>query len=134
MPTDIGLERRDFWTALAAAHPAFGITPASGAERELRLGGHPDLRLKLSISQDKTSVYLVSATPAGRAFVAQHARALAKALGTVAGASTGEADKGRFFRKDTRLGFTQRSQWPEVIAWLGAQAARYDGALRDLGR
>ena len=129
MTTDIGAVRRAFWGQLAAAAPDLGIQPATGQERELRLAGHPDLRLKLSLSQGKTSVYLVAAAPAGRTFVTAHLRDLARELRTVVGAATGEADKGRWFRKDTKIDVTQPSQWPAVIAWLLDQRARYEAAV-----
>jgi hypothetical protein len=131
MAQDIGARRAAFWAALAEQAPEFGLTPGIGGERELAVGGRDDLRLKLSLSQDKSSVYLVARSASGRAFVEGNSDALARALRTVPGQATREAGQGRWFRKDNpRACFTVQSQWPEALRWFRAQQAAFDRAVR----
>jgi hypothetical protein len=133
MRDDLGERRLAFWTELATAAPDLGIQPGPGTDRETAVGDHPGLRLKMTVSQDKTSVYLVAKSPEGRAFVTGNLPALSAALRTVAGSASGEADSGRWFRKDNaRACVTLKSQWPEAIRWLRAQHAAFDRAVRGL--
>lgn len=131
LSTTLEQQRAEFWNRLAIEAPELGIQPGSGTDRETQVGGRDDLRLKMTVSQDKTSVYLVAKTPAGRAFVQGHLPALGTALRTVVSGASGEADKGRWFRKDNpRACVTLKSQWPEAIRWLRAQHAAFDRAVR----
>jgi hypothetical protein len=126
-------QRAEFWQRLADEAPELGIQPGPGTDRETHVGGRDDVRLKMTVSQDKTSVYLVAKSPAGRAFVLAHLPALGTALRTVVGGASGEADKGRWFRKDNaRACVTLKSQWPEALRWLRAQHAAFDRAVRGL--
>lgn len=131
MPDDPGARRAAFWMELAAEAPDFALASGTGQEREVAVGGHDDLRLKLSLSQDRSSVYLVAKGPTGRAFVQGNLDALARGLRTVAGAASGEAERGRWFRKDNpRACVTLKSQWPEARRWFRAQHAAFDRAIR----
>ena len=131
MAEDLGARRAAFWEQLAAEAPEFGIAPGTGQEREVAVGGRDDLRLKLSLSQDKSSVYLVAKSASGRAFVLAHADALARSLRTVVGDASREAGQGRWFRKDNpRACVTLKSQWPEALRWFRAQHAGFDRAVR----
>lgn len=129
MAGDPGARRAEFWARMSEAAPQLGIGPGTGQERETPLAAHPGLRLKMSISQDKTSVYLIAKTPAAAALVGANLPALAAALRTVKGAATGEAAANRWFRKDIKTSFTLPSRWPELIAWFLEQHARYDAAV-----
>ena len=132
MPPTVGAEREAFWTQLAAARPDLGITPGVGWDRTLHIPGHPHLRLRLSLSQDRTSVYLTAATPLGATWMTQNLREVGRVLGQVVGAATGEAAQGRWFRRNVPLSVTQRSQWQGMIDFLSAQQTRYTNALAQI--
>ncbi|RVT86922.1 hypothetical protein DXV76_02200 [Rhodobacteraceae bacterium CCMM004] len=126
-------ERQALWTALAEAAPEFGIVPSTGWDKELPLALGGQVRLVVSLSQDKTSVYLVGRSDAARAWIADHLDALALGLRTVPGQASGEAAARRWFRKDNpRACVTVRRQWPEAIRWVRAQHMTFSRAVRSL--
>lgn len=126
-------ERQAFWTELAAQAPEFGIEPSPGWEKELPLSRDGRVRIKMSLSQDKTSVYLVARSDEARAWVQNNLNKLSKGLRTTVGAASGEPDEGRWFRKDNpKACVTVRRQWPEVIRWLRAQHATFSAAIEKL--
>jgi len=129
----LNAERAAFWAELSAAAPELGIEPSPGQEKEIPIGQGGRLKLKLSLSQDRTSVYLVARTPEARIWVESHLRQLALALRTVVGDVTGDAAAGRWFRRDNaKASVTIRRQWPEAIRWLRAQHATYTRAVSSI--
>ncbi|TFL19342.1 flagellar hook-length control protein FliK [Jannaschia formosa] len=126
-------ERAAFWAELAAAAPEFGIEGGTGQEREIGIACGGRLRIKMSLSQDRTSVYLVARSEPAREFVQRNLPELARGLRTSVGEATGEAALGRWFRKDNRKAcVTVRRQWPEAIRWLRAQHATFVRAVEGL--
>lgn len=126
-------ERTAFWADLAEAAPDLGIEPSPGWDKEIGLSHDGRVRLKMSLSQDRTSVYLVARSDAARAWIMAHLDDLAKGIRTTVGTASGEPEKGRWFRKDNRKAcVTQRRQWPEAIRWLRAQHQTYAKAVKDL--
>ncbi|WP_425097965.1 hypothetical protein [Tropicibacter sp. S64] len=123
-------ERQAFWAALSEAAPELGIEASPGWEKEIGLSRDGRVRIKMSLSQDKTSVYLVARSDAARDWVLAHLDGLAKELRTTVGTASGEPDKGRWFRKDNaKACVTVRRQWPEAIRWLRAQHATFKSAI-----
>lgn len=123
-------ERLDFWTAFAEAAPDLGLTPSPGQEKELPLACEGRVRLVMSLSQDKTSVYLVGRSDAAKAWIVDHLHDLEQGVRMVAGKTSGEAGAGRWFRKDTtQAAVTQRRQWPEMRRWLLAQHQTFARAV-----
>ncbi|MGY6549631.1 MAG: hypothetical protein ACXIU7_11610 [Roseinatronobacter sp.] len=126
----LNTERAAFWAALSLAAPDLGIEASPGWEKELPLPGDARLKFKISLSQDKTSVYLFTRAPEMRGWIEAHLDALARGLRTTPGAATGQAAQGRFFRKDNaKACFTVRRQWPEAIRWLRAQHLTFSQAV-----
>ena len=126
-------ERQAFWAALAEAAPELGIELGTGHEREIPLSRDGRVKIKMSLSQDKTSVYLVARSPEAKDWVNANLEGLAKGLRTVAGAATNEAAQGRWFRKDNpKACVTVRRQWPEAIRWLRAQHMTFSKAIQTL--
>ena len=129
----MNLERHAFWAALAEAAPDLGIDPSPGWEKEIPLSSDGAVRIKMSLSQDRTSVYLVARSDAGRAWIVANNSGLARLLRTVPGATTREAAQGRWFRKDNAGAcVTVRHQWPEAIRWLRAQHQTFARAVQTL--
>lgn len=127
------VERYAFWTMLAEAAPEFGIDAGPGWEREIGLSADGTVRIKMSLSQDKTSVYLIATSENARTWIEANLVDLAKELRTTVGAGTGERDNGRLFRKDNpKACVTVRRQWPEAIRWLRAQHATFKNAIKSL--
>jgi hypothetical protein len=126
-------ERLAFWAALAEAAPDLGIDPGPGQEREIPLSQDGRVRIKMSLSQDRTSVYLVARSDPARAWVNAHIGDLSRLLRTVPGAATREAEHERWFRKDNaKACVTVRRQWPEAIRWLRAQHLTFSRAIQTL--
>ena len=126
-------EREAFWQALADAAPELGVTASPGWEKELPLSQDGRVRLKMSLSQDRTSVYLVGRSDAAKDWIGQHLPDLARGLRTTVGDASGEPQHGRWFRKDNRNAcVTVRRQWPEAIRWLRAQHATYSRAVNTI--
>lgn len=127
-------ERQAFWASLSEAAPELGIIASPGWEKEIGIGCDGRLRIEMSLSQNKTSVYLVARSDEAKAFVAQNMDALAKGLRTAPGVATGEAAERRWFRKDNpKACVTVRRQWPEAIRWLRAQYATFQRAVEQIG-
>lgn len=124
-----GVRRAEFWAQLAAAAPHLNIGPGTGQEREVALAAVPGLKLKMSVSQDKTSVYIVAKGAEATAFVTGNLPALASALRTVKGAASGEAAAKRWFRKEIKASVALPSRWPELITWFLDQHERYAAAV-----
>lgn len=123
-------ERTAFWAALSEAAPEFGIEASPGWEKEVPIGYDGRLKIKLSLSQDKSSVYLVARSKDAEDFVNAHIGELARHLRTSVGEATGEAMQKRWFRKDNpKACVTVRSQWPEAIRWFRAQHATFTRAM-----
>ena len=115
-------QRAAFWAELSEAAPELGIVASLGWDKEIPIGCGGRLRIKMSLSQDRSSVYLVARSDEAYAFVEKHLRELAQALRTAPGGATGEAAQRRWFRKNTpRACYTVKSQWPEAIRWFRAQ-------------
>ena len=125
-------EREAFWTALAAEGPELGIDPSPGWEKEIRLSKGGLIRIKMSLSQDKTSVYLVARSPEAKIWINENLDMLAKGLRTAIGQATGEASHERWFRKDNKASVTIRRQWPEAIRWLRVQYQTFYNAVRNV--
>lgn len=134
MPHDImNEERQAFWAALAEAAPELGIEASPGWEKEIPLSRDGRVKIKMSLSQDKTSVYLVARSPEAKDWVNANLEGLSKGLRTVAGEATKEAAQGRWFRKDNKNAcVTVRRQWPEAIRWLRAQHMTFSKAIQTL--
>ncbi len=129
----MNVEREAFWTELAAEAPELELDPSPGWEKEIRLSKNGQIRIKMSLSQDKTSVYLVARSPEAEIWVNQNLDPLAKGLRTVIGQATGEASQGRWFRKDNKAAsVTVRNQWPEARRWLRAQYATFYRTVRTI--
>jgi hypothetical protein len=126
-------ERLAFWAALAEAAPELGIEASPGWEKEIPLSRDGRVKFKMSLSQDKTSVYLVARSPEAKDWINANLDGLAKGLRTVAGGATNEAAQGRWFRKDNaKACVTVRRQWPEAIRWLRAQHMTFSKAIQTL--
>lgn len=126
-------ERQSFWAALAEAAPELGVEASPGWEKEIPLSRDVRVKFKMSLSQDKTSVYLVARSPDAKAWINANLEELAKGLRTVAGGATNEAAQGRWFRKDNpKACVTVRRQWPEAIRWLCAQHMTFSKAIQTL--
>ncbi|MFC3614765.1 hypothetical protein ACFORG_13410 [Lutimaribacter marinistellae] len=126
-------ERIAFWTAFKEAAPEIGIEPGGGWEKTIGLAIDGNVRVTLSLSQDKSSVYLVGRSDKARIWISANQDGIARRLRTTPGAASGEADKGRWFRKDNKKAcFTVRRQWPEAIRWLRAQYATFSKAVQEL--
>lgn len=125
-----GESRAAFWQDFAAAAPDLPIAPGPGQEREVPIGGIPGLKLKLSLSQDKTSVYLVARGPEAAQFLAVNLQALGAALLMTPGKASGEAAQGRWFRKEIKDSVALRSRWPVLVAFFLDRCRRYDAAVR----
>ena len=126
-------ERHAFWTDLSEAMPELGIQPSDGWEKEIPLSRDGRIRLKMSLSQDKTSVYLVARSDEAKTWIVDHLDDLAKELRTIPAKATPDAQKGRWFRRDNkRACVTQRRNWPEAIRWLNAQHMTFSKAVRVL--
>jgi hypothetical protein len=125
-----GEDRAAFWRELAAAAPDLGLAPGPGQEREVPIGGIAGLKLKLSLSQDKTSVYLVARSPEAAGFLAANLAALGAALMMTPGKASGEAAQGRWFRKEIKDSVALRSRWPVLAEFFLTRVARYDAAVR----
>lgn len=133
MTDRLAAQRAEFWAELAASAPEIALSTGTGQDREVPLGGPAELRLKLklSVSQDKSSVYLVARSQAGQDWIAARAEALARSLLTQPGHGSNEAAQNRWFRKDNkRACVTLRSQWPEALRWFRAQHTAFDRAVR----
>ena len=132
--TDILADRRaEFWAELAEAAPELGIAASPGWEKEIPIGCGGRLRIKMSLSQDKSSVYLVARSEEARAFVQKNIGALSRALRTARGDASGEASKGRWFRKDHARGcYTVKGQWPEAIRWFRVQHSMFLKAATEI--
>lgn len=128
----MNIERMAFWAELAAQAPELGIDASPGWEKEIPIGQGGRLKLKMSLSQDKTSVYLVARSPEATAWIQANLDALKKGLRTVPGDSSGEAGAGRWFRKDHKDAVAVRRQWPEMIRWLRAQHATVMRAIQEI--
>ncbi len=126
-------EREAFWTALSAEAPELGIDPSPGWEKELGLSKDGRVRIKMSLSQDKTSVYLVARSPEAEVWINKNLVLLEKGLRTARGDATGEASQRRWFRKDNKTAsVTVRHQWPEAIRWLRAQYQTFLKTVRSI--
>src|SRR5690606_30812518 len=91
------------------------------------------LKCKLTLSQDRSSAYLVARSPEAKQWVQRHMGTLARSLRTVVGDTTGDAAAGRWFRRDNRkASVTVRGQWPEAIRWLRAQHAAFARAVQEI--
>lgn len=129
----MNIEREASWAALSDAAPELGVQPSLGWEKEIPLRLEGRVRMVMSLSQDRTSVYLVGRAPEAKAWIKRHETALALGLRAVAGKATSEAEQGRWFRKNnTKACVTQRSQWPEMIRWLRAQHLTFSGAVNSV--
>jgi len=129
----MNVEREAFWTALAAQAPELDIDPSPGWEKEIGLSEDGRIRIKMSLSQDKTSVYLVARSPEAEIWVNENLVKLAKGLRTAIGQATGEASQKRWFRKDNKAAsVTVRHQWPEAIRWLRAQHKTFYRTVRSI--
>jgi hypothetical protein len=127
-------ERHDFWAALAIAAPDMRIEASPGWEKEVPLSASPILKFKISLSQDKTSVYLFSRSDPGEQWIKANIEDLAAGLRTSIGDATGEASQGRWFRKDNKKAcVTVRRQWPEAIRWIRAQHATFARTVAQIG-
>lgn len=127
----MNVEREAFWAALSEAAPELEIEPSPGWEKEIPLSADGRVRLKMSLSQDRTSVYLVGRSDAAKAWITGNLTDLAKELRTTVGAASGEPDKGRWFCKDnTKASVTVRRHWPEAIRWLRAQHMSFSKAVK----
>lgn len=125
-------ERRAFWAALAEAAPDLGIEASKAWEKEVPLSSDGAVRLKLSLSQDKTSVYLVANSQEAKHWVNENIEALTTLTRTVKGSASGEAAQGRWFRKDhMKAYYTVRRTWPEAIRWLRAQHLTFRKAVTE---
>ena len=125
--------RAAFWAELSEAAPELGIVASPGWDKEIPIGCSGRLRIKISFSQDKSSVYLVARSDEAYAFIEKHIRDLAQALRTTPGGATGEAAQRRWFRKNNpRACYTVKSQWPEAIRWFRAQHALFLRAANDI--
>lgn len=125
----MNIERMAFWAELATQSPELGIIASPGWEKEISIGQAGRLKLKMSLSQDKTSVYLVARSTEAAAWIEANRNALAQGLRTLPSGAGGEAEAGRWFRKDNKAGVTVRRHWPEMIRWLRAQHATYSRAV-----
>lgn len=83
----------------------------------------------LSLSQDRTSVYLLARTEFAKKWMSAHLEQLARRLRTVPGEAQGEASAGRWFIKEFEARYTLRREWPEMILWLRAQHITYMRAI-----
>lgn len=127
----MNFERNAFWADLAKAAPELEIEPSPGWEKEIPVGLGGRLKVKLSLSQDRTSVYLVARSDQAQAWVQQNLKPLAYALRTVPSDVTGDAAAGRWFRRDNpKAVVTVRRHWPEMIRWLRAQHATFARAVK----
>lgn len=122
-------ERQAFWEAFSKAVPELDFEVGLGWEKQIAIGSVDGLKLTLSLSQDRTSVYLVARTDAAKHWISTHIDELARGLRTVPGAAKGEASAGRWFRKDSKASFTIRRTWPEMIRWLRAQHTTYSRTI-----
>ena len=129
----MNVEGMAFWADLAAQAPELGIDASPGWEKEIPIGQQGRLKLKMSLSQHKTSVYLVARSPEATVWIGANRNALAQGLRTLPADARGEAEAGRWFRKDNKAGMTVRSQWPEMIRWLRAQHATVARAVGKIG-
>lgn len=126
-------ERLAFWAELAMQAPELGIEPSPGQEKEIPLSRDGRVRIKMSLSQDKTSVYLVARSDEARAWIMSNLKSLSIGLRTTVGTASGEPEEGRWFRKDNpKACVTVRRQWPEAIRWLRAQHATFKTAIDKL--
>jgi hypothetical protein len=129
-PDPMGPQRQAFWSALADAAPELGIDPGPGWERQVPIGGRGDMVVKLSLSQDKASVYLVPTSATGERFITHNIEALSKRLTN----NPAEAAQGRWFRDDNKNAcYTVKRQWPEAIRWLRAKHLKFDRVIHDAG-
>lgn len=126
----LNAERTAFWAELAAEAPDLGIAASPGWEKEIPLRQDGRLKLKMSLSQDKTSVYLVARSLEAAAWIEANRVVLAQELRRPPEDARHEAKAGRWFRTDNKkASFTVRGQWPEMIRWLRAQHATFSRAV-----
>lgn len=125
-------ERAAFWAALAEEMSEADSAERTGQEQHFALGDDlldGRLRMVMSVSQDKTSVYLVARSDEAKRWVSAHLAALQTALRAAGPGDKTNVAAGRWFRRDDKKNVvTLRSRWPEMRRWLRAQHATFQQA------
>ena len=128
MTSDIGDRRREFWEFCGRSDPSAGFPAWRDKLVWLPMTRDGEVVLTLSISQDRSSVFLRAcwgeAVDTARPFCERHHDALAKGLRVLEGHDS-ETEQGRWFRKNNPASFTLRSKWPEIARWFGVQRRLY---------
>jgi len=135
MAGNIEEKRREFWTFLLNTYPEVKFEPWRDSNIWLPMSKDGSVVLSLSISQDKTSVFLrgrVGApTDTALPFVERHRDALSRGTRVLFG-KTEETANARYFRKDIEHAFTLRSKWPEIARWFVAQIKLYKKTIAEI--
>lgn len=130
---EMNSERAAFWASLAAEMDVADDTPRSGQEQHFALGNDlldDRVRLVMSLSQTKTSVYMVARSDAAKLWIAQHQDALAAHLRERRAGTDAEIAQGHWFRRDDiKNDVTLRSRWAEMRRWLRAQHMSFNRAV-----
>lgn len=126
-------ERAAFWASLAEEMSGADDAERPGDAQEFPLG--TDLldgrvRLKMTLSQDRTSVYLVARSDAAKQWITANIDALCAELKARGAGTDKEIAQGHWFRRDdTRNDVTLRSKWPKMRDWLRDQHNMFHKAV-----
>lgn len=125
-------KRIAFWTAFDEQAPELGIDPQKPWEKTFGLAVSRQVKVTLSLTQVKSSVYLVGRTVEARNWIEANQSALARRLLTTTSDGSGWVAKGIWFRKDNKNAcFTQRGQWPEAFRFFRDEYAIYSKAVKE---
>ncbi|TNC49319.1 hypothetical protein FHG66_11335 [Rubellimicrobium rubrum] len=132
MTVTIEDRRRQFWDAYRQTDLAAGIEPTRDSNVWLPLTQDASVVLSLSISQDRSSVFLRGRRGApvdtAQPFVERHRIELSQGLRILVGDEADTA-QGRWFRKNHAAAFTLRSKWPEITRWFSIQRRLYTDVI-----